>query len=702
MALKRNESDKADGSSGMGSLGDALLEAAAKKPDSAVAGELLAGGERSLESGNAQVINPEPVAQPIPAATPVQPAPTARPVQPAAPTHNHNSQTFESKEQKMEQANAYYGLDDSYSGLNRTLGLTSGAVDVNEFKKIAEGILENDPAASKSSYGKPSFITLEAAALGLPCNALAIVMNARNGAQNVPLVYTLLMEPSEPLAPREYNVGNYTVELKAVTGDIYGDDFARAVMNHVKKVTNSDADPIDTGANVVPNGLSLKDDENATHVRSILFFAFGALNTVSDVMFGTQKFLSLKVSGQQQLLANINWSGKQLETAAGNPIRADIVLTTTKRARFDRNQTAAHAAATRPVTALAAYMDLFYAPPRIEENPNQQQYGYSSYGIPADAKVMWYPRMVITRCLPLGKVINVGELLLTLATATVIGTKHTWINGFRPVRGQVGIHDIGGLGWEHEFVKGQLAPIDSQDPKFSLPGLLSQTVVDNLFYSMDIDEVGDLTWLESSLLAIARGGEEAAAANDYIIAAANALTDNKFSECYDVTQPILVNEVVRVHTGYYMEGDQKVDLRNIDHLAVLNMTGKNGFGLAQKWSNALVDYPNNNALSQQERQNILGELAPNAVINGYASRVTFNSAFLFGLASAISKAGTTLVVNDDGRQATQEARVTASYASFGQGNVYTTSLVSQGYGNGQNRSPRAVQTPVSGNIWGNI
>lgn len=701
MAVSKGSKDKA----GVGSLGDALMSAVAKQPDAAIADEVLASAERNLQPEP----QPAPVSEPVPEV--VQPAVEQSTAQPQAPVYEpvartavnkpNHSQTSVNKAQSMEQQfdnNAFYGLDDSYSGLSRTLGLTSGAVDVNEFKKIAERILANDPTSSTSTYGKPLFVALEAAALGLPCNALAIVMHGMNGNVNVPLVYTLLMEPAEPLVKRQYNVGNYTLDLKTVTGDIYTDETAKVVLSHVEKVTNSAVQCVDTGFNVVPNFLDLKDPDNEARVRAILFFAFGALNTAYDVRYGSQKFLSLKKSGQQQLMAQANWSGKQLYTAAGLPIRSDVILSTSKRPRLNSNQPHQQSIASRPVTALSAYVDLLYAPPRVENNQNQ----FMSYGIPQTAKVMWFPRLVITRAMPMGKVINIGEMLLTLATATVLGSNHNWINAFMPKRGVESIHDIGGLGWEHEFTPGTRAKIDTQDNSFSLPEFLNHTVVDNLIYSMDIEECGDMSWLEGALVSIARGGDDAAAAVEYITKAADALTGGEFSKLFPAGEPIVANEVIRIHNGYYVDGDQKVDIRNIDHLAVLNMTGKNGSGLAQKWSNALVESSANPVMSQADRENILAELAPNAVITGFSSRITFNAKFLFALANAIHKAGTSVQFMDTERQVSGDPRMSVQYATLGQGNAYTTSMVQQGYGPSNSRAPRGVAVPVATNYWNNL
>lgn len=699
----------------IGTLGDQLLDAAAKSE--AALSEAVVSTADKLRAETV-LVDPQPETPPIlhseeltrgPAYDSVKESvvlqPAAQPLVEAPVVTPTKSNTRIEEKVMSEQTFGFYGLDDSYSGMDRTLGLKSGAVSVNEFKKLAEKIIDSDPAASKSDrYGKPMFITLEAANVGLPCDALAVVMHTLREGRRIPMMFTLLMESAEPLERRQYNMGNYSIQIASVTGDIFNDGVAAVISQHVSNVLNTSEPIQSTGVNVVPKTLDLKDPENEKYVRNLLFFALGALNTAQDIRFSKQRFLSLvKPLGDgkfekinQTLHAQAVWGGRALETASGLPIRSDVVLTTTIRSGLKAAAGLTQNVATRPVTALAAFIDLLYAPPRIDNNGQQT---YANYGIPQNAKVVWFPRMVITRNRPMGKVINVGEMLLSLASATVLGSNYNWINAFQPKRGVEDIHDIGALGYEHEFVPGQRAKIDTQDKSFQLADFLNHTVEDNLLYSMDIEEAGDLTWMESVILQAAGTGPEAASAKALLIKAADALTGNSFSKRFNANAKIVASDVVRVHLGHFPDGDQLVDLRNIDHLAVLNQTGKNGTAIAQKWSNALVNYRNNEAFSLEEREKILLELAPNATITGYANRVTFNAHFLFALADAIADAGTTINIVEAERVGRGDDRLAYSYASeFGQGANASTGLAVTGYASNA-RNTRGPSAPNSGNIW---
>lgn len=714
---KVEQPTKSDDTGHVGSLGSALLDAVGAKDSDTHLAETVVKTASTLNQQQAAKHQQPKETQPVEGVlvdraehhTPhVEPArPHRETIQPerVAPVASQNTQNTYKEEKNMSQNFGTYGLDDSYSNMDRTLGLNSGAVDVNEFKKQAESIIENDPASSKSgAYGKPMFLTLEAATLGLPCNALGIVMHAQKDGRRIPLLFTLLMESAEPLERRSYNMGNYSIQIASVTGDIFNDAVAQLINSHVQRVLNTKEQVLSAGVNVVPKSLDLKDPENTKYVRNLLFFALGALNTAADVRFGTQKFLSLvKPLGEgrfekiaQTLHAQAVWGARAMETAAGLPIRSDVVLQTTIRSGNKATANLTQNVATRPVTALAAFIDLVYAPPRMDNNGQQT---YASYGIPQNAKVVWFPRMVITRNRPMGKVINVGEMLLTLATSTVLGSNYNWINAFQPKRGVEDIHDIGALGYEHEFVPGQRAKIDTQDKSFNLPDFLNHTVEDNLLYSMDIEEAGDLTWMESALLACADKGPEGDAARAYIRKAADALTGGAFSRHFGPNDKIVANEVTRVHLGHYPDNDQLVDLRNIDHLAVLNQTGKNGSTIAQKWANAMASYNGNEALSLEEREKIIMELVPNATITGYANRITFNAHFLYALANAIAECGTTINVVEADRVARGDDRMAFSYANeFGQGAKPQNNLTTYGYSS-PTRSNRGPAAPQSGNIW---
>lgn len=696
-----------DDTSGMGALGAVLLEAASKDGNNAIAEKVVSSAQTLSEETTLVEPHAGPKMEFAPPPAPVEPI-VQQHKKPAVTVATNPQENIRKEERVMSETNnsfGFYGLDDSYGGLDRTLGLNSGAVSVNEFKKIAEKIIDTDPASSRDgAYGKPQFITLESAVIGLPVDGLAIVMYARKEGRSIPLLFTLLMESAEPLERRAFNMGNYSISVTSVTGDVFNDGVAAAINSHVANVLNTKETILSAGVNVVPKSLDLKDPENEKHVRNLLFFALGALNTAYDVRFGKPRFLSLvKPLGDnkfekivQTLHAQAIWGGRSLETAAGQPIRSDVVLQTTVRAGLKATAGLTQNVATRPVTALAAYVDLVYAPPRVDNNGQQT---YHSYGIPQNAKVVWYPRMVITRNRPMGRVINVGEMLLSLATATVLGTNYNWINAFQPKRGVDDIHDIGALGFEHEFVPGQRAKIDTQDKSFNLPDFLNHTVEDNLLYSMDIEEAGDLTWMETALLSCTRNDEEGQAAREYIIKAADSLTGGAFSKRFKSGAKIVANEVVRIHLGHYQDGDEVVDLRNIDHLACLNLTGKNGTATTQKWANSLVNYRGNEAISLDDREKILGELVPNAVITGYANRITFNAHFLFALADAIADAGTTINIIEADRAARNDDRLAFNYADqFGQGANAQSGLATYGYAPTQ-RNPRGPSAPNSGNIW---
>lgn len=633
-------------------------------------------------------VAPQPEVTPVAAPTP--PVPQAQPVvQPAAANNKVNVNS--TKEIPMTTVRSYT-LDEAESS-HRTLGLASTAVNVNDLKRRIAELLKSDPTSSQDAYGVPSLHIVEAAATGLPCNALLLIQHADIDGKRVPFFFTLLMETTDALPRRPYSNGSYPLEVLTVTGDIYNDEVRTVIAKQVTDLAGG-VEASDAGFRTVPATLDISKEENLKYVRALAFFGFAALNTCIDVAIGQPAFLDLPKSGQQTLAATIQYNGQeQWETGVGESIRSDVVISTS---RFKKALgIAGMAGVAQPATALAGYMDLFYAPAGYDPNPVAQTQPYNAYGTNQPDKAMWFPRFVITRTQPMGRVISLGEMLLTLATATLMGQNYNWTTPFMPKRAvEFDRHDIGALGYEHEFQPGVRDRINTQDESFNLFEFLTHTVHNRLFYSWDIEESGDLSWIEGIFLKAAEGD---VTAQDTIWEAGQVLTGNRLGKGFDRnTQKMFADEIVRIQLGSFPDGDRRRDSREFDHLAWLNIFGKKDPTVAEKWSNALVDYPTNNAQSLVDREALLNEVGVKTT--RYAQRITPNPEFLLALANAIKGAGTTITYDAANAQHQAVPRVALQYVQFGQSPEASTGLFQQNY-HGQQRAggARPVASPVSHN-----
>jgi len=260
--------------------------------------------------------------------------------------------------------------------------------------------------------------------------------------------------------------------------------------------------------------------------------------------------------------------------------------------------------------------------------------------------------------------------LLAIYAASLIGENYNWHNAFSPrlVDG-VDIGDIGAINYEMKMgmdpsdPAARPAKLDTKSSSFtqaSLQQLLMAACHDNFGIALDIEENGLRSWINTmfllaggatgtSALQLSEGGKAAHAA---IIAAANNLTGNTFSTFFDASQLITVRDGTRIQGGYYTDAKGvKQDVRNIDMLAVLNLTGGQDPHIVEEWKmiNSQVNHlsiPKRMALRNQRLAELLGTSYTNKT---YFERVVFNWPFVDALRKALGAAG--LIVHPDNMHA---------------------------------------------------
>lgn len=569
-----------------------------------------------------------------------------------------------------------YGLG---SSLVRTMGLPSKAVDVNTLRKVAEEIVATDVNINDQAYGTPEFLTIDTTTSGLPCNVLVVYQSGveTSDIEIDTAYYTLIIEPadSNAIPDREINDRGNTYHIKSVAADIYSDEVAEYVAKTVADALGlSNNQVIEAGFQAIPCRMAKqKEDELEDNVRQVLFFALAAINTQIDEQTEPMRLSLVPEDGRRyQMNVSANFGGEALLTAVGDPVRSDVVITTSMQIKSRVSRDFRMSGANQTMTVLSGFLDLFYASPSmIPHNERNDEWNAYDNGAVTD-DIMYCPRFVITRCLPATNNIGFGEFLVALASVTLLGNDLNWVQSITPSRTSNPLFDIGALGLEHVFkAVGSNAMIDTSSPSFRIEDFLSESVINCLYYSHDIAEAGELTWLESLLLEAAEGNREA---ENQIIEIGDDLTDGRFGE-YLGDQSLFTGDVVRVHLGTHDTDHGKSDIRDINHVSLLNLTGRNGPDVANNYSNALVNYESDEARSLTERQRIIEDVTTNPSFDGYAKRITYNANALIALANAISDTGVDMVYNSTNDTGRRNDRVDASYAGRGQAAGQRTNLI---------------------------
>jgi len=466
-----------------------------------------------------------------------------------------------------------------------------------------------------------------------PMSSVLVCAEEQYSGVNHIAVYTLIIEGSgDKLNARPVNIGGRNVEVDVVAGDVFNDVLWGKISDYVKSTFGGNVRTIDAGVMVIPSEMEL-DDEN--HIRRVAYNTVVACNTILESYIPTQT-PAFNIKGNidkntDQMTVRLDYNPGQNQSAVGEPIRSDVSITLQGSVAAQATQNEFEQSVT--LTQVDAFVDLVYM------QPEQQQPGQMP------SLQHYVPRMVITRADSAIDAITMEIMLMGLAQTTILSRNMGWAGVFRPRHHvkKFDAKDIGAIGYEVNFTgDASTAPekIDTKAKDFddnALYQFMTTTIRDTLIVSMDIEEVGELSWINQAFIAAANGNKEA---YDMIVDAANVLTDGQFKQVFDGTA-ICYNDNNRIHLGYYIdENGVHRDLRDIDYLAILNYAGKDDPTLIAKWSETFDNTDIPMEIRLEDRANILrAVLSQNLHIKGYAQRITFNPVFLQSLNIACANAG---------------------------------------------------------------
>lgn len=537
-------------------------------------------------------------------------------------------------------------LMDINSMMSRPMSRQSTGEVVLRYQQVLKELMEANLKGSAAQEFELLVLDNNVANVG-PLSSLLVCYHEQHNGRHYVAVYTLLVEGSaERLEPKTINMGNRSIAIDTVAGDVFNGHLWGKIAEHVQQTRGRQMEVLDAGAMVLPRELSHEDD---MHMRMVLFNASQACFTVMERLVGggEEPFtVELVNTSAEQLSARLSYSAGgdeesgQAETATGLPVRSDVRITLTGSLQ---QQYAEGFAQTRPLATVDGYVDLVYSPPQPAapgQMPQTQHY---------------YPRMVMTKMDTAVDAITMELQLLALAQSTLLSRQMAWAGCFRPrpnVKG-LDIHDIGAVGYEIPLTGDTNAKREKVDTKSASFGinelyqLITMSVHDVLLYSMDIEEVGELSWIHQAFIAAANGDPEA---ESIILEAANTLTSGKFAMTYQPQQGerIAYDDQNRIHLGYYKgENGELRDIRDVDYLALLNVSGKDNPEAVIRWGETFDnrDIPLEIRLADRAEL-IRGMLGDNVKFKGYARRITFNPNFLISLNAACAAAGLVIRPNN--------------------------------------------------------
>jgi hypothetical protein len=531
------------------------------------------------------------------------------------------------------------------------IGATAQAEAVSSFIARAKELAE--ATATHGQYlmdvlplnkGEPDDIYVSAVIL--------VVRDAQNPTAGLAYHVMLLSDTAEDPAPYFPNTpGMQGVEVLRVMSDAYDDVYKQAVWNLLrnKYPQIGDNNFYDAEAEVIPKGYDFKD---LNLVRKTLMNAGNAVTTqlnsanpeFTDVSLGA---LTGTMPNTQARLA---FQQPQSSNEVGDPVRTDTVIEFIEVSGQGGNNQVKNGVPgslnsgeqTTKLARVGGFFDLVWAPSGQFQSQNPYLPAGNAYGnVPQQIPFLYRPRFVITR-MELPVVTTLPMQILALLPTLILRENNNWMGGFARPHGEgFDMHDIGAIGIEvnaDNNPNGIGTRFDTKADSFkpqNLGQLLSAFVSPELAISFDIDEYGPTTWRDSVWAAAANGNPNA---NRALQHAMDLLTNGEFSKRYN--GQIIMNDNNRVHTGWYVDSNGvKIDLRNIDHLCVLNMLGEKDPAAARDWSDTFAQnqYPIEQRLAVRRR--ILTQVLRDVHITGFAQRFTFVGEALRALAEATAAAG---------------------------------------------------------------
>jgi hypothetical protein len=461
----------------------------------------------------------------------------------------------------------------------------------------------------------------------------------KDGAQDHVFYYTILVEGSTPsLAPIRCDERNRQFEIPRTAGDVLNARYSDRVFAMLESVYGHGAKYHDCGTNVLPAGIDCDDVKNVPVIRNLAFYANAAIETISVELLNYQPSFTLSwLERDDSLEVEVDWSGMPQYSAAGAPRRTDVKICITSNVR-DRTSDGDNSYRDQ-LSRVGGSFELIYSP--------SQQSG-NSFGIRRNVEEtqLFTPLFTITDLDTDFKAITLEMQLLGMASTATLSDDLLWVNNFRTTGSKSkdpkdrDYKDIGAL----NFLAPQGQYFDVKSANLGTDGFLEYFGTlcrPDLAYAMDVEERGDNTWINSVFMEASQGSE---ASLKRIFDAADNLTDGHFSSIYRqmaddrTAHNPFEDSQNRILLGWYKEGGEMLDLRNLDLLYWLNRRGDQDQGdLALDWQDTFDMIKDPVEVRLDKRIRILSDVFGDSgfKVTGYAQQLYIDSVFIAALAAAV-------------------------------------------------------------------
>jgi hypothetical protein len=492
-------------------------------------------------------------------------------------------------------------------------------------------------------------------------SALVVVFRTRKNTDRL-AYHTLILAGSAPkLEPQYVNLNQNPMmyggvqgktEIVLVPGDAYDEDYRIGVENFVKRHFPSVTDRLAADARVVAADFDFTDTRAVKLLANSAITAAGVrfleLDGVAEIDISQIPTRPDQFSIRTSLISPVEDDPRDL---SGNPYRADFktVFGSSQLPRQGINQSLNGGTASN-FTQATGYVDLVQTYQRTFNQwamPVQTPYGqqpmpYAKYA----------PRVIITSLKTLMGPSTLTSNLLALFGVFSLAEPNALYPFFEsqgPTGSGINVREIGALNikanlWNNETGLGEKIVTSGTDyNRAQLQQYLSTVLEPEVFFSVDIEECGDDTWVNYPL-AMAASLDDALAkkGNQLIANGLDLLTGGNFSRIHPTGMPIVMQGAERIINGKYSERSGKIrSFQHIDYLHVLNLEGENAPQLADQYANTFIATQEPLPQRISNRLQIFRSLYPSInldSVTGYSQRITLTPQGINSFIEAMSAA----------------------------------------------------------------
>lgn len=508
---------------------------------------------------------------------------------------------------------------------------------------------------------------------GLPYSII-IVAGTRKGKENIGVAYHTLViaGSSDPIKPTTDSWRGEQLRIVPTPDMAYDKKMRVRILEALQQAYPGRAEKefLSGDAEVVRDGFPAADQDGGRAIAELVKNTLAALQVVLNQYDRDVPELSLDEEDSSYNQIHVQHRQDHLLDRGNLPYRADSVIELVSREhapnRDRRGNLFEQATEGQSLLRVSGFHDFVYSP---HDNARTDETLYRSNRRPSYEDYMFYAlRYVITDIDTMDFSLN--SMLLALGVAMAAGDPAEILRAFEPnksIKELDDIRNIGALAYEtnpedNESGVGDLPPTKTSEfTTAKLKALLTMMVHPGMILAMDIPDCSASSWKFIDFMALAEGdGKETGRIYDAMC----RLTGDRFADFYGRHEPVIDTHIEHVFNGYYAEGDRRLDIRDIDLLAVYNLsrpTNIKELELAKRWSRAAA-IRDDDTFVQSEQYEVLTKCLNNVTITGRSQRVSFDGKFTDAVIKSIIASGISLNPATSGRDSFERER--SSYGNL--------------------------------------